>query len=146
MHFLFQLLRLQASCCPLLARAALVLCLGLSGVFTPFAHADAVPSHWISYATLASQQLEDRLSNTEEAHVVQLQEWLRKSQDVTRSVVVAIWIKPNGRVSQLEFAPLTNAAVNQALHELLSSTEFSEPPPADMPQPLRLRLGLGLSD
>lgn len=118
--------------------------LSLLGSCSTLSFADTPPPHWIRYATLASQQLEDRLSNTEETQVTQLQGWLRKSQDLHRSIVVSIWISANGQVSKLEFAPLTQASINQALHELLSSTEFTEPPPPDMPQPLRLQLGLGL--
>lgn len=124
-------------------RALGTISLCVAGLLPQSLTAHDVPEHWVRYATLASQQLEDRLSNTEEEHVAQLQQWLRKSQDLTRSVVVAVWISSTGKIHKLEFAPLTHAAANEALEYLLSSTHLSEPPPSDMPQPLRLQLGLG---
>lgn len=127
----------------LLTRAIGLACLILVLIHLCLRPAQAAPAHWIRYATLASHQLEDRLSNGEEPEVALLQSWLENTQDFDGAVVVQIWISSNGQISKAEFPPLTRAQANEALHYLLLSTHLSEPPPADMQQPLRLRLSLG---
>lgn len=129
-------------------RLAAVLGTGLITAVPAAATAQAVPQHWISYAQLTGNQLQERLSDGEEQAVVRLHGWLQDRVLATQDaappapVVVRIWVGGSGKVSRAEFDSLGNAQADEDLRMLLTSTELTEPPPGDMRQPMVLRLRL----
>jgi len=57
------------------------------------------------------------------------------------SVVVRLWFEPDGRLSRFELGgSLEDARSEAALREVLDGLRASNPPPADMPQPMKLRI------
>jgi protein TonB len=64
---------------------------------------------------------------------------VRKSE---YSVVVHIWVGGDGRLSKYRLASSSgNADLDRALADALASlSKFDQPPPNDMPQPVRLRI------
>lgn len=129
-------------------RLAAVLGTGLITAMPVAATAQTVPQHWISYAQLTGNQLQERLSDGEEQAVVRLHGWLQDrvlaGQDGAppAPVVVRIWVAGSGQVSRAEFDSLGSAQADEDLRMLLTSTALTEPPPGDMRQPMVLRLRL----
>ncbi|MGD9601211.1 MAG: energy transducer TonB [Gammaproteobacteria bacterium] len=57
------------------------------------------------------------------------------------SVIVKLWIAPDGRVERFEISdPTGSAESDEALRRTISGLRLDEPPPADMPQPVKLRV------
>ncbi|WP_411881796.1 YbaB/EbfC family DNA-binding protein [Polaromonas sp. YR568] len=115
------------------------------------APAQPVPQHWISYAQLVGNQLQDRLGDAASEPVVRLHAWmqerlLKEGQAVpAQPLVVRLWIAPNGQVSKLEFASLGQAQADADLRGLLTAQPLSEPPPRDMRQPMVLELAMSFA-
>jgi hypothetical protein len=127
--------------------------LGLGLTLTSFSFAQTlsgqtVPQHWISYAQLASNQFEERLSDPSSEVVVRLHNWmqeriLNQTQPMPASpLVVHVWVASSGQVSRLEFESLGQAQADDDLRTILTSEALSEPPPRDMRQPMVLQLTL----
>ncbi len=75
----------------------------------------------------------------------QLLDFLSSHDDVratTYSVVVQVWIESDGRVQRFRLLNSTGKPdLDEALaHAIEAIPRFEEPPPSDMPQPLRLRI------
>ncbi|MGZ3237794.1 MAG: TonB C-terminal domain-containing protein [Burkholderiaceae bacterium] len=76
---------------------------------------------------------------------VELQHYLRKSKDLRQrqyQIEVRVWVGGDGSLKRSELVGSTgdgdtDAAIRQAL---TSTPSFSESPPANMPQPIRLRI------
>jgi protein TonB len=58
------------------------------------------------------------------------------------TVVVRVWVERDGRISQVELQGTTgDPSVDRALRTALTtSARLAQPPPEDMPQPVRLRI------
>ncbi len=73
-----------------------------------------------------------------------LQDLLASSDDARAAryaVTVKLWIATDGGVERFELTDSTgNEEADRALRTLLSGLRFDDPPPADMPQPLKWRL------
>lgn len=73
-----------------------------------------------------------------------LQELLATNDDARGAryaVTVKLWITAEGNVDRFELSDSTgNDKADAALRELLGGMHFRDPPPADMPQPLKWRL------
>lgn len=82
------------------------------------------------YASQLQHRIEDSLS---------AEEGVRKK---SYSIVVRIWLRPDGRVSRAELASSTgNPAIDATLVSAITTAQTSDqPPPADMPQPIRMRI------
>ncbi|GER10262.1 hypothetical protein [Variovorax boronicumulans] len=126
--------------------------LGLSAAAAPLgASAQAqpqVPQHWISYANLASNQLQSSLSDPASDTVVRLHTWmqermLKEGQPVPPApVVVRVWVAGSGKVERVAFDSLGDAQADTDLRALLTAQPLAEPPPRDMRQPMVLQLTL----
>ena len=131
------------------ARLYLALLLGLLGAMAPVGA--QVPSHWISYANLAGNQLQASLSDPANDAVVRLHGWmqeriLKEGQAVPPApLVVRLWIAADGGVSRLEFSTLGQAQADADLRAVLATEPLSEPPPRDMRQPMVLQLSLAFA-
>jgi hypothetical protein len=58
------------------------------------------------------------------------------------AIVVRAWLGVDGSVTRLAFDSLGDAQADANLRTLLSAHPITAPPPADMRQPLRVRLRL----
>jgi protein TonB len=75
----------------------------------------------------------------------EVQDLLNEHSEVRRNkytVVVRVWVERDGRISQADLQGTTgDPAVDRALRTALTSTgRLEQPPPEDMPQPVRLRI------
>ncbi|GGB95483.1 hypothetical protein GCM10007205_00880 [Oxalicibacterium flavum] len=109
--------------------------------------AQPVPQHWISYAQMASNQFEAWLGNPDDESVQRLHAWMQERllQDgppVPTSLVVRVWVEPNGRVGRMEFASLGQNQADADLRSIMTAQPLSEPPPPDMRLPMVLQLSL----
>lgn len=126
--------------------------LGLSAAAAPLAASaqtqPQVPQHWISYANLASNQLQSSLSDPASETVVRLHTWmqdrmLKEGQPVPPTpVVVRVWVAAGGQVERVAFDSLGDAQADTDLRALLTAQPLAEPPPRDMRQPMVLQLTL----
>lgn len=104
-----------------------------------------VPQHWISYATLASSQLQASLGDPTNDTVVRLHASMqsRMRQDgragPAASVVVRVWVASSGRVERVAFDSLGDAQADADLRALLTARPLADPPPRDMRQPMVLQ-------
>ncbi|MBI5618440.1 MAG: energy transducer TonB [Gammaproteobacteria bacterium] len=86
------------------------------------------------YAGQISQQLLNALNNLGEDDAA------RRGR---RPVVVKIWVAADGRVERFDLGEGSgDAKADEAMRRTLSGLRLSEAPPEDMPQPVRLRIGL----
>lgn len=107
----------------------------------------SVPQAWLRYAQLVSTQFQTSLEADNDASK-QLHQYLEErivnatADAPPPAIVVRAWIGESGAVSKLQFDSLGNDAADAALRTLLIEHALPEPPPADMLQPLRVRLRL----
>ncbi|WP_126877062.1 YbaB/EbfC family DNA-binding protein [Paraburkholderia kururiensis] len=107
----------------------------------------SVPQAWLRYAQLVSTQFQTSLEADNDASK-QLHQYLEErivnatADAPPPAIVVRAWIGESGAVSKLQFDSLGNDAADAALRTLLIQHVLPEPPPADMLQPLRVRLRL----
>jgi hypothetical protein len=130
------------------AVAALVL---LSAIFVAPARAQStvasVPQPWIEYAQLVGHQFETWLE-ADDQEVSELHTYLERRIVETNAdapppaIMIRAWIGTHGEVTRVEFGSLGDAKIDGILHHLLTTNPVAEPPPPNMPQPLRVRLHL----
>lgn len=89
----------------------------------------ALPAY-VSYGGLVQREIQQFLQKTP------------KLRGVDYKVTVRVWLSPSGEVTRVEIAGTTgNGDVDEALKSSLASLPaLKDPPPADMPLPIRLRL------
>jgi hypothetical protein len=108
-----------------------------------------VPAYWVSYAQLASNQLLAWLDDGSDPATSKLHRYLEHgtadsgaATSPAASDVVRIWIAPDGHITEVSFNSLGDQQADAELRQILTQRPIGEPPPADMPQPLVLRLRL----
>jgi hypothetical protein len=105
-----------------------------------------VPESWTSYAQLVGQQFQAWIgSNGAEADSFYQSLDIRGAEGDSgaqgeRTILVRVWIDPDGRVGRVVFDSLGNAQADAALRTLLTAHAIPGAPPQDMPQPIRIRL------
>jgi protein TonB len=81
------------------------------------------------YAGVIQRDLQGSLAGNDEA------------RGAKYSVIVKLWISADGRVERFELSDSTgDDSSDAALRETLSGLRLSDAPPADMPQPVKLRV------
>lgn len=82
------------------------------------------------YAGLLKSEVLDQLSSEKRAHAGEY------------SVIVRVWVRSDGTVDRVRIAQSSgNRERDQAIEQALSRiTRLSQPPPADMPEPISLRI------
>jgi len=81
------------------------------------------------YTNMLQQQIQDELSRN------------RKLKGGDYRAVVRIWLAADGRMQKVDLAGSTgNAEVDSNLRSALAEMVFRQPPPQNMPQPVRLRI------
>jgi hypothetical protein len=104
---------------------------------------DTVPASWVRYAQLVQYRFKEWLAaDTERAsrfHLF-LENRTANADAPPDQLIVKAWIAGDGKVEKVEFASLHDERANQDLHAILSRGNIGESPPADMLQPIHLRL------
>jgi len=85
---------------------------------------------WRSYATQVQTRIQQALQQN------------RKTRSASLTVQVRVWPDPTGRIKRAQLAgstgdPLLDATIRD---EVLTGLQLDQPPPADMPAPITLRL------
>jgi hypothetical protein len=106
--------------------------------------AAAAPAAWQVFAKQLQSRFQERLA-AEDDLAERLQEALAKRDTASNgAVTVRAWIRPTGQIERVEFDPL-EALVAARLRVALGSAQV-DPPPADMLQPVHVRLVLRPND
>ncbi|HEY8064502.1 MAG TPA: hypothetical protein VIF40_07195 [Methylosinus sp.] len=105
--------------------------------------ADSAPAVWRDYAVLVGRRVQDWLGQDGEQtlRLRMFQEALSQQSVAPSTILVRLWILANGTVERVELEGYDPADA-EALRALLARQEVGAPPPADMPQPLHLKLSL----
>jgi hypothetical protein len=110
-----------------------------------FRNQSQVPPSWTKFSTHLRSELEVWVA-AETAEAKQFRTWGKdnkgKANGPPESLVLRIWVNPDGSVAKASFPPLPDAAADRDLHAILQSGVLKEIPPPDMPQPVVLRLRL----
>ncbi|TDX61392.1 hypothetical protein EDE12_11545 [Methylosinus sp. sav-2] len=105
--------------------------------------ADGAPAAWRDYALLVGRRVQDWLGqDSEQTRRLRMSLEARSQQNASSSTIVArLWILANGTVERVDLEGFDPADA-EALRALLTRQEVGAPPPADMSQPLHLKLSL----
>lgn len=105
--------------------------------------ADGAPAAWRDYALLVGRRVQDWLGqDSEQTRRLRMSLEARSQQNASTSTIVArLWILANGTVERVDSEGFDPADA-EALRALLTRQEVGAPPPADMSQPLHLKLSL----
>ncbi|AJG20400.1 hypothetical protein [Cupriavidus basilensis] len=115
---------------------------GLGAASSAAAPAQPFPQHWMRYAQLASAEFQARLGDPADASALRMQDWMQARALPGASLVMRVWLAPDGRVARMEFDSLGNPQADADLRAVLMTKALPEPPPPDMRQPMVLGLGL----
>lgn len=110
---------------------------------TPLHAEQVAPAHWVAYAHKAGAMLQSRLSDDASEQGTRLYTQLAQRSDgqTPQPLLVQLWIDGQGRVERSTFDSLGETQADAALRAVLATTPLPAPP-ADMRQPLVLRLTL----
>ncbi|WP_233839105.1 YbaB/EbfC family DNA-binding protein [Paraburkholderia sp. ZP32-5] len=116
---------------------------------SPYARAQTqnVPPQWLTYAREVGGQFQAELASDDDT-ANQFYSFLEnrvlhaKGDAPPPEIVVRAWIGADGAVTRVDFDSLGDAQADATLRQLLTAHPMTEPPPADMLQPLRVRLHL----
>jgi hypothetical protein len=109
--------------------------------------AASVPASWSRYAELVQFRIMEWMSAETEAadrlHAfLESQAAAGAASTIPDSVVVKIWVGPDGIVQKVDIPPLGSDQARADFRALLTAGNVGESPPGDMLQPLQLRLSL----
>lgn len=106
---------------------------------------NTVPAAWQRFAQLVQYRFREWLAADDEVayrfHLF-LENRVINEDAPPESLVVKVWVAPDGQVERVVFPPLSDAQANEDLRTILTRGNIGEPPPSDMLQPLHLRLAL----
>jgi hypothetical protein len=104
-----------------------------------------VPASWQAFAMRLQLRFQERLSSDDD-NAVRLRESMTKLGQVAGAaprLIVRAWVQPDGKVARVELEGPRNDDALRDLNAALTGDAIGTVPP-DMPQPLRLRLSLGV--
>jgi hypothetical protein len=106
------------------------------------------PATWQQFSLLLKSRLEEWVAaDTETGR--RFRDWGKtnkgKPGGPPDSVIVRVWANADGSISRVEFPSLPNAQANDDFRALLLSGKLTETPPADMLQPVNLRIILAFT-
>jgi hypothetical protein len=113
---------------------------------TAYRSASAAPASWQEFAKQLQVRFAQRLVSDDEG-AAKFRDYLTKRAEAGITPLkpgVRVWVLPNGKVERLEFDGLGDDDVAVNLRALLMRGNVGAPP-ADLLQPLHLRLSLQLS-
>jgi hypothetical protein len=110
--------------------------------------AAVAPAAWQSFAHELQSRFEQRLAADDKgARAFQDEIAKRKAGPDAASLKITVrtWVSPDGKVERLAFGASDDANIAEGLRALLTGVQVG-PPPADMLQPLQLRMSLRPKD
>jgi hypothetical protein len=107
---------------------------------TPVPPASA-PAAWVQYAGEIEKSFENKLASDDEA-AKRLQVYFA-SASRGDSLIVGVWVTPDGQVNRVAFAPFLDSQANADLAKLLQGVKMTSNPPKGILLPIRLTLHLG---
>ena len=117
-----------------------------AGLAAP-AHAATAPAAWTEYAGGLAQRIAARLARADDPVAGRLHAFL-DAQAASQPgaapprVVARVWVGADGAVTDARFASLGDAGADADLRAVLLGLGTGPTPPADMAQPVTLRLAL----
>jgi hypothetical protein len=130
------------------ALGACAMACGIAGyVQSAAAQTTEVPQTWIAYAQIVGEQFQRSLEayddTANELHAFLEDRMQHAPADtIPSTVTVRAWIGNDGAVTRVAFDSLGDAQADNDLRALLMAHAIGMSPPADMRQPLRVRLVL----
>src|SRR5262249_12074031 len=100
------------------------------------------PAEWRAYAQRLQGLFKDELSDDDMIRSLAAAGDKAAKEHVPATFRVRAWVAADGKVGRLEFSGL-DAATTSAVRARLMRTDVGASPPADMLQPLHLKLSLG---
>jgi hypothetical protein len=113
---------------------------------TAYLPSQAAPDSWRRYALLAQRQLRDRLA-VDDDMTRDVRKRLQRSEphSTPLAIVVSLWVASDGRIDRVE-ADGVDEEVRRALGLILAGERLLAAPPADMLQPMRVKLSLAVDN
>jgi hypothetical protein len=105
------------------------------------------PPSWGQFAKLVQYRFETWIGADDEVASrfrAYLTEHAGKEDGPPPTLVVKVWLNPDGTVERVSFAALKDARADADLHTILKRGNIGEAPPPEMLQPLNLRFSLNL--
>jgi O-acetylhomoserine/O-acetylserine sulfhydrylase-like pyridoxal-dependent enzyme len=106
---------------------------------------NAAPFAWQQFAQRVQDRFGEWLAAENDAayrlHVF-LEDRAARNPASAQTLVVKVWVAPDGKVERVDFPSLADAQANEDLQTVLTGGNIGQPPPAGMLQPLHLRLAL----
>ncbi|MEI9993008.1 MAG: hypothetical protein WDM91_00325 [Rhizomicrobium sp.] len=97
------------------------------------------PAAWVQYAGLLQHQFEVRLADGGAA-AGRLRSYLAGTHATGATIAASIWLRPDGTVSKVAFAPFLDSQANADLNEILQGTKLPSSPPSGILLPIHLNL------
>lgn len=105
------------------------------------------PVEWLRYAE-ASTDTVSALLQADDEIPARLRGYFNERRAAARApaeVEISLWVKPDGRIERLRFAPFADAQANADLHDALIGRSLGVPPKA-MLQPMRIAVRIESRD
>jgi hypothetical protein len=102
------------------------------------------PASWQDFAKRLQLQLQARLTSDDEPALSfheAMSKLVQASGMSSPAMVVRVWLMPDGKIERLELEGLKSDDALRELYAVLRDDSVGSPP-ADMPQPVRLRFSL----
>jgi hypothetical protein len=103
-----------------------------------------VPPAWRSFAERVQATFQTILAGDDQ-RARRVRAAFHSAGKATGMVVGSVWVTSLGTIRRLDIEGVSSD-LSDDMRAVLMSSQFGMAPPPDMPQPLRLRLGLRLSD
>lgn len=122
-------------------------CLGASSLASDSAANDVEAARlWQAYALDVARVLQHKLGSPDDVEATRLHRYLQDLSDagtpLEERTIFRIWISDAARIVKVSFGTLGSAEADRDLRVLLTGSKLPGAPPADMPQPIILKLGL----
>jgi hypothetical protein len=126
----------------LIAAAGSVFDLGAAHAQTEPDVVQSAPAEWLAYAATVTDAVKSWLeADTDAASRLRLRLDAMQSPSDSSTLLIKVWIAPDGRVAQVEGPVKDDAQVDADMADIVATARLGPPPP-DMPQPLRIGVQL----
>jgi hypothetical protein len=122
--------------------------IGLGGATTAPAQSVApsqAPAEWVRYAEAATGTISAWLEEDGEA-AAGFRNYLHQTRPAddqpTPTLILKVWVDPDGRIDRIEFPPFAHEQANADLRMAVVGRALEAPPPPDMLLPIRLAIQL----
>jgi hypothetical protein len=103
------------------------------------------PPSWVQFARLVRYRFEEWIA-ADDAIAARFRVYLKvhkgKSDGPPATLTVRVWVNPDGTIDRVSFPEFADAGATKDLRTILIRGNIGEAPPAEMLQPIHLRLSL----